>query len=180
MPELPENLARHIELLLPQTQTIRQLQLEIDSAVSARFAHTGSNNTINISQSDRQRALTTTSHNNNEIINLRTRINLQDAVDRAELELSETIRTMTAALHRSYADLEGLLAQEAILKTELYQAQTILNMAITNFDMGRVTALDVQQARLGVFRIEQDIESIRNSIWLLAFNLENPSLLFGH
>ena len=113
----------------------------------------------------------------NDILTSRNRIALQDAVDLAVLRKEQAVRTMEAAMFRGYLDLEGLFGLEAILRLNLSQARTALGVVQSNVQLGYVTHLDVEAARLVILRIEQDIELVLNNIWILAFMLENPSLL---
>ena len=168
----------------PQERSIlvtRRLQIEIDSARGERWAYTGNNNDIRISDADRRSAMNNVGVSgdtvNREIMNLRHRIALQDAVDHAVMAREQAVRTMEAAMQRGFADLEGLFALEASLMRDLTQAQSTLNVTTTNFQLGHATQLDAHAARLNITRIEQDIEILLSNIWVLAFMLENPSLL---
>jgi len=62
------------------------------------------------------------------------------------------------------------------MNLELTQAQSRLEVALHNLDLGRITYHEVEQARFAIFVVEQRIESVHNEKWLLAFLLENPSL----
>ena len=173
--ELPQNIEAYIYSVVANSLTIRQSQLQLESVLGERWIYTGNNQDIRISIHDRQRLRT--SNNNPDIIRIRNRVALQDAVERAEQGHEQAIRTLEAAINRGFTDLEGLLDLEAALERELTQAQTALDVAITSFDLGRATRLDIEAARLAIFQVEQDIEKLRNSMWILTFILENPDLL---
>jgi hypothetical protein len=176
LPEIPENLDRHIAQIVPQTHAIRQLQLDLDSAIGARYAYTRNTGNITITAQDRNRAINYAG-NSREITTLRQRIALQDAVDRATLALNQATRTMTATIHRAYLSLEALTAQEAILQTELHQAQATLKATTINYELGYITWLELEEANLAIQRIEQSIQKTLNQKWALAFMLKNPTLL---
>ena len=177
LPQIPQNPAARIMETVSQSPTIKQLQIDVDSAMGARRAYTGNDRNINISENDRQRAIGSAANDNNNIAAIRNRIALQDAVERAELELAQTLRTMEASLHRAYTDFEGLVAQAATLRRELTQAQAVLDAATTSFELGRVARMEVDMAQLTILRVEQDLERVLNQKWVLGFTLENPGLL---
>jgi len=177
LPHIPQNPAGRIAEVALQSLTIRALQIDVDSAMGARRAYTGNDRDINISANDRQRAVNNVATDNNNIAAIRNRIGLQDAVERAELGLEQAMRTMEANLHRAYANFEGLAAHETTLRRELAQAQAVLEAATVSFELGHITRLDVDEVQLAILLIEQDIERILNQKWVLAFMLENPSLL---
>lgn len=177
LPQIPQNPEGYITEKILQSPAIRQLQIDIDSAKGARRVYTGNDHDINISEADRQRAVNNVADNNSNIAAIRNRIALQDAVERAELSLEQAIRAMEAKFYLAYTDFEGLEAQEAALHRELTQVQAALEVAAASFELGRVTRIEVDEARLSVLLIEHDIERILNQKWILAFLLENPSLL---
>jgi outer membrane protein TolC len=84
---------------------------------------------------------------------------------------------MEAAMRRAYNDLTNLQTQRESQLLEVARAQQALEVAQTNLALGRITRHDVTQAELAVFVAEQAIESTLNQQWLLAFRLQNPSLL---
>jgi len=176
IPETPEITNRHIERQVTSTQTIRQLQIAIDSAKAERRAYTGNDRDIFISASDRRRALEPAGNNAN-IRNLRERIALQDAVDRAVQERNMAMRTMEFTIRQAYRDLDALSSQLDAQHRNLSQAKASLRTAYANYSVGRITQLDLEQARIAVTTAEQGIERIYNQKWLLAFTLANPILL---
>lgn len=176
IPETPEITNRHIERQIADTQTIRQLQFAVDSAKAERRAYTGNDRDIFISASDRRRALEPAGNDTN-IRSIRERIALQDAVDRAIQERNTAIRTMEFTIRQAYRDLDALSSQLDAQHRNLSQAQTSFNTAYANYSVGRITLLELEQARIAVTTAEQGIERIYNQKWLLAFTLANPILL---
>ncbi|MCL2377440.1 MAG: hypothetical protein FWC76_08630, partial [Defluviitaleaceae bacterium] len=173
----PSNVEQHIAREVPQSINIRQLELDVASAIGARRVYTNSNAEINITDNDRHRALTTAAASHNTIASLRNRIALQDTVDRARTGLEQAERNMSAAIHRAHTNYTGLVAQEASLQRDLTQAQAALEAVVINFELGYATQLEVDRANLAILAIQQDIERVLNDMWIQAFILENPSLL---
>jgi outer membrane protein TolC len=174
--EIPSFADWNITAAIGQDPSIRLVQMELDRAMSERWVYTGNDRDIRITENERRTGMNITGANtSNNQTNLRNRIALQDAVERAVLGREQAIRTMEATLRRGFTDLEGLVAYEAALGIGLSQAQTILEMAIFNFDVGYTTRLDIYAAELLIYRIEQDIKMVINQKWILSFLLQNPS-----
>jgi hypothetical protein len=173
----------NISAIIAQAPSIRYAQMEFDRALGARWAYTGNQQNIRITENERRRALNVTGTGNNieyrdntdSIFNLRNRIALQDAVDRAVIGREQAMRSMEATIYRGLADLDELFDMETSLQRDLTQAQSALTIATANFDLGRITQLDVDAARLAVSAIEQRIDAVCNSVWILVFMLENPT-----
>jgi len=174
--EIPQDLTPYIDKIILESITIRQSQLELDTAVGERWIYTGNNNDIRISESDRRRARTSI-YNDPDITRIRNRIALQDNVERVILGHEQTMRTVEAAIYRGFADMEGLLALEAAHGRDLSQAHASLDIVIFNYRLGYYTWLDVAEAHLAVLQAEHNIEGIHNRMWVLSFMLDNPSLL---
>jgi hypothetical protein len=178
IPEIPEDLDAHIAQLIQAAPSIRQLQFDIDYARAQRRANTGNDENIRITAAMRTRAHGPNSDSEDEdTIELRERIALQEAVERAVTAREQAMRAMDSAIRQAYSDFNALILQEAAQIRTLEQAEAALAAAEANFAAGRITAFDVEQARLAVSVAEQGIESILNRMWTLAFSLENPSLL---
>ena len=186
LPSIPQNLDQHIYQLVSDAPSIRQRTLDIDEARANRRAYTGNDRDIRITDTERRRAQNTLTNrdrnaqdirNDEEILRARNRVNLQDSVDRAITNRDQAKRQMDAALRRAYAELEALFDQVEGKERDMAQAKSALSAARANFTAGRITRFDVQQAELAVTGVERDIERIYNQQWLLAFQLENPSLL---
>ena len=181
----PTNLDSHIENLIANNPTIKQAQFDIDRAKAARRAYTGNDREIRVTDVVRRRAQNAINptrnsedeHRNEQIRIARNRVNLQDAVDRAILGKEQLKRNMEAALRRGYSDLEALFIQEESIARDLEQAELALTIAEANFAAGRITRFDVEQAILNVATVQQSKESVYNQMWILSFQLANPSLL---
>ncbi|MCL2236133.1 MAG: TolC family protein [Defluviitaleaceae bacterium] len=190
MPELPEDMDAHITSLVENAPTIQQLQLTVDGAIAGRREYMDDLDTSSahgsvrtdrygnfiISEADRRRAVNSPI-GDEDIEMLRNRIALQDAVNRAETELARAKRTLEFEIRQAYRELEALQVQMDAQNRSLAQAQTSLTTAIANYNVGRGTQFEIEQARLGVTSAEQALESTYNQKWLLAFTLENPVLL---
>ena len=151
LPEIPEDLDEHIAEIIPTTPPIRRLQMIVNTEYEALRAYRGF---------DRD-----------------TREELREAYQRATQNRDAAMRTMEAAMRRAYNDLTNLQTQRESQLLEVVRAQQALEVAQTNLALGRITRHDVTQAELAVFVAEQAIESTLNQQWLLAFRLQNPSLL---
>jgi hypothetical protein len=188
--ELPEDFEEHIKTILPELHSIKMSQFELDRALDARWVYTGHQNAINVSIQDRQRALdpnrvrrnrdlwsTEPTSEDEEIDKIRNRIALQEAVERATASHQQTLRTAEATLLKGFSDYVNLLAKHESLLLDIELAQDELEIAITNFDLGRVTKFEIAQAEMNLFRLESELEGVLTQKWLLAFKLENPALL---
>jgi outer membrane protein TolC len=151
LPEIPEDLDAHINEIIPQTPSIRLLQMDVDREYEAMRAYRGT---------DRE-----------------TRAALREAYERATQRRNQSMLTMEAALRRAYNDLLNLQTQKESQLLQVYRAQQALETAETNLALGRVTRHEITQAQLAIFQAEQAIESTLNQKWTLAFRLQNPTLL---
>ena len=104
---------------------------------------------------------------------------MQDNVERAIQGRDSAMRSLEAAVNRGLADIQDLLATAASLQRELTSAQSALDVAISNFDIGHAMQLDVDAANLAVFQIEQGIDSIHGQLWILSLLLTTPSMLMN-
>ena len=151
LPEIPEDLDAHIAEIIPTTPPIRRLQMIVDTEYEAMRAYRGF---------DRD-----------------TRAALRETYERATQNRDAAMRTMEAAMRRAYNDLANLQTQKETQLLEVTRAEQALEVAQTNLRFGRITRHEVTQAEVAVFHAEQAIQSTLNQKWLLAFRLENPSLL---
>lgn len=186
--EPPEDLDEHITNMINETHTVRSLRLELERAIDARWVYTGSRASDHFSVDDRHRA-----HNPNrrthdlwdleqttedeEIESLRTRIALQEAVERAETNLNQTIRQMETNIRRAYRDLDALVVQYETVQINHVRALEDLDVVKTNLGLGLVTQFEVEQALLAANVLERTQEEIMYQKWALSFRLENPTLL---
>ncbi|MCL1877469.1 MAG: TolC family protein [Defluviitaleaceae bacterium] len=189
LPEFPEDLEEHIEEMLDETHAVRMSQFDIDRAREARWVYTGHNREIRVSDGERRRAFDTTrvrsdnlwrtylTEAEQEIMAIRNRVALQEAVERAESSHDQTVRTTQAAILRGYTEFEGLIARYEALYADADHAAAEIESAVTGYELGQTTSFDIEQARMELLRIELEKESVRNQKWILMFRLENPSLL---
>jgi len=173
---VPDDLESHMERLIRNAPSIRQLQIAIDSAVAERNAYVGNNRNIRITESDRRRAMKP-AVNNDQIRSLRNRINLQDAVDRANLAKIQGMRTMEVALRQAFREQNSLFSRLAAQHLNLDHAKSSLASARVSLETGRITQFELEQAQLAVLVAEHVIDSLYLQKWHLAFTLENPVLL---
>ncbi|MCL2386182.1 MAG: TolC family protein, partial [Defluviitaleaceae bacterium] len=177
IPEMPEDLEAHITAILPTTHAVRLSQLDIDRAIDARWAYTGTRGNLSITAHDRQRALNTNRrHNHNiwrtyltdedeEIESIRTRIRLQESVERAQISHEQTIRSTEASLLRGYTELQTLQSQYEALQVEYARAHELLETVQKNYALGLVTQFEIEQTRVAILRAELDKEGLRNQKW---------------
>ncbi|MCL2356867.1 MAG: hypothetical protein FWC70_06895 [Defluviitaleaceae bacterium] len=189
LPEMPEDLEAHIQSMVGGTHAVRMSQFDLDRARGARWVYTGNHRDITISANDRARAHDPNfrsdrdiwrlelTRDEEQVLEIRDRIMLQESAERAAVSHEQTIRATEATILRGYRELETLIAQYENLHSDTYHAMLDLNAALTGYALGQVTALEVEQARMGLFQIESQKESILNQKWVLAFRLENPVLL---
>jgi len=174
LPEIPENIARHITQTATSTQIVRQLQLQVETARYARrtFDETRDRER-RANQSAGRAGESETVRRNND----RTRDALQESYNLAVATLAQATQSLQTAMHNAYNDVDRLHTQKEIQAIELSTAITLFETVLTNFELGRATAHEVEQARLNVFISEQAMETTLNQKWLLTFMLENPVLL---
>ena len=176
VPEIPEDLENHIEELVRDSASIRQLYNAKLSARAERRAFTGHNRDITISESDRRRAMEA-AVNDERVRDIRTRIALQEAVERSESAYDQAVRQMEFALRQAFNELAALNSQLETAYLELALADSTLNVSLASLSIGRITQSEASQAELAVASALQNIESIYNQLWILAFGLRNPELL---
>ena len=167
-PEIPEDLDAHITALVLQTPPIRQYLLAIEGARANLRLHITRANRIadsrTLSEDERGQER-------------EARTALQEVYNRAIAERNQAIATMEAAMRRAYNEFENLVAQQLSNYLELAHTQALLETALTNLELGRITQFQAEQAGMAVLRAEQSIERTINQKWMLAFRLEHPSLL---
>ena len=176
VPEMPEDLNAHIEELIRQSPSILQLHNASLSARAERRAFTGHNRDITISESDRRRAMEA-AVNNERVIDIRTRIALQEAVERSDIAYDQAVRSMEFALRQAFNELAALNLQLETAYRELALAESTLNISLASLSVGRITQFEADQAELAVASARQNIESIYSQLWILAFGLRNPEVL---
>ena len=129
LPQFPADLDRHIQTLVQQSPTIQSLQIELNRALDERWVYTGNTRDITISNRDRQRAWEPTSpaegparEPSEEILQLRYRLSLQEAVERATIELDQATHNLEATIRRGFSDFNNLQTQADALYTQLNTA----------------------------------------------------------
>jgi len=186
--EIPEDIEAHIAEIIPNLQSVRNLEIALERAKDARWVYTGSHHDVRISEADRRRAhnpnrvtadlwRTTPTREDEDLISIRTRISLQEAVEQARANLADGIRQAETNILQAYTDLDALHARYAALHLDYDRANVNLAAALTNFDLGLITLFEVEQARLAALTTLLEKDGIRNQKWLLSFQLENPDLL---
>jgi len=174
LPEIPDNITRHITQTATTTQIVRQLRLQVETARYARRTFDENRERERRANQNAGRpGETETVRRNND----RTRDALLESYNLATTTLAQATQSLQAAMHNAYNELERLHTQKEIQTIALSTATTLLETALTNFELGRATAHEVEQARLNVFIAEQAMETTLNQKWLLAFLLEHPVLL---
>jgi len=151
LPEISEDLAAHINEIIPTTPTIRLIQMDVDREYAAMRAYRGSNR--------------------------EKRDALRETYENAIQRRNQAKLTMEANLRRAYNELSNLINQKEAHLLELYRTKQTLEVAETNLGLGRITRHEVAQAQQAMSRAKQTIESTLNQMWTLAFRLDNPSLL---
>ena len=158
LPEIPDNLQHHISTIAPNTPASRQIHINVLRRRDDITQHV-----------DQCRY---TSRRNCE-----TYIALRTAHERVRLDHAIAIRQTETALRTAYSSLEQLFNREAAALVNLDQAVTRLETAHTNFELGRVTRLDVDRAYFDVLSAAMDVERVLYEQWLLGLLLRYPGLL---
>ena len=189
LPEMPEDLDEHTQEVMAEIHAVRQAGYEVVSAEDARWVLTGERRDINVTDANRRRVFdadrdrgrnlwrTYQTTDEEEIEELRERIVAQEAVERARTAETQTIRAAEAAITRAYTELHNLATQQETLLADLARAKADYEIIQTNLELGLITRFDAEQARMAIFRIEQDLERLEIQKWMQAFRWENPSLL---
>ena len=97
------------------------------------------------------------------------------ALLREAYEHAET--TMEVTMRLRFSELESLISRAEALYLELTQAETRLQVALRNLELGRITQHEVNQALFSIYVIEQDVEAVLKQKWRLTFLIDNPSIL---
>jgi len=161
LPEIPENLTEYIETLVMQAPTIRQIQFDVYRHREALTRHITSyreRNTRPRRDCDECEAL-------------------QNAYEQIVLERDIAIRNMETTLRTAYSNLEQLLNQEISARQNLARAEDSLQTVKTNFELGRTTQFEIDNAQFLIFSAQQAVERILYQQWAMVIALENPVLL---
>ena len=158
MPDISVNIARHIERLVRDAPTIRQLQIDFDR------------HRLNLSRHEDD--CFAWPREDCDICTL-----LRDTYARARLIRDIETRAMETSLRMAFNQLETLRTQEAAARLSLEQAQKNYETVKTNLELGRVTLFEVNNAAYAVASAERNIEVIMFRQWVLWLSLANPVLL---
>jgi len=160
LPEIPEDLAYYITQKVLQTPTARRMQITVN-----RYQEELAWHQYNCIYSRRRR---------NECETCET---LTESHKRAVIDRDLEIRRMEVALRITYNRLEQLQTGEMAARLALELGLYNLEMVKTNYDLGRVTQLDVDRAAMSLAVLEQTIERNLYQQWLLKITINNPELL---
>jgi len=175
LPQLPANISRHISQTVAASHTVRSLELNVESARYAlRNFNEARDREIERNQNDGRRDETDRVRTEND----RTRDALQEAYNMAIASRNQAAQALESAMLHGHNELARLQTRIEVQTTALAIAETGLQTTQTNFELGRATRHELEQAQFSVFAVQQAIEATLNQKWLLAFALDNPSLLF--
>ncbi|MCL1862395.1 MAG: TolC family protein [Defluviitaleaceae bacterium] len=180
--EIPEDLDVHVDELVASAFSVRQAQLNLNSAIEARNNYTGHGRDIRITDRERRDAqqainAATVTDDGEEILELRNRITLQDTVENARTALAQEKRTVENNIRLAFAELDALFSQSEAQQRNLDDTLDALEVVTVRYSAGHATLFDVYEAELAVARAEQGVESILNQKWLLSFQLQHTFLL---
>jgi hypothetical protein len=108
---------------------------------------------------------------------LRARDNARTAENAAVRDLNDAKLNMEAAIYAHVNTTRQLALRQESLKADLERTMEQLKIVETNFNMGRVTVLDLEKVNLGVLKLEQDLEKNVNTLWMQYFRFWHPYLL---
>jgi|GEM_PF-5908009 len=165
--------AQTIAELTARSMVMFDAQTQVVVARENRWVYTGNQRDIRITEAERRRVRMATNETA-EISRLRARITLQDDVQRAEENLTQTIRNLETAIMRQFSEQEGLIRAMTALEDEWAQAYTEYEQVMIRRGLGTASILDVEAIRFIKFQLEQEINIIQNKIWLLHFVLQHP------
>jgi len=151
--DLPEDLERYISAAVPQAPSIRQLQINIDRRRDERELYSATHG-----DDARQETLTA----------------LTGAHNRAVRERDNAVCAMEAAIRASYNGIIQLRAQKDAAVSELERAMHEWETAQRQFQLGRVTQFEVDNARFVILSRELALQNITYQLWLAEFSLFNP------
>lgn len=83
------------------------------------------------------------------------------------------------AIRNAYVQLQQTEAKYRQANVDLTQAEADLKAAEVNFEMGNITQLALDQAKLGVEEKEMNIKNLERAYDMQVFTFQNPSLISG-
>ena len=106
-----------------------------------------------------------------------THIKMDNELKSAQRALKDGQDSMEKNIRNAYNQLKQLEENDKSLKVSLEQAIRDYNTVVTSYETGRATIYQVNQARLGVLKAEQAIESNSLNYDMLSFSFERPYLI---
>jgi len=145
LPRNPEELNTHINNLVKNNHTIKRLQEAADEAEEVRDDYKGSDKDITKA--------------------------LDDALERAILNLDQVKAELEAELRQQYNNLNTLIAQMQNQENELKHHKQALEAAQINFELGRISNSALEQFHFAVVRGEVGLELVTWEVWGLIYSL---------
>ena len=100
-----------------------------------------------------------------------------DAVNSADRTWGDTVKNLKTAIANAYNSIGQLESNRTALEAALADAKTTYATAQTNYQVGNITKLQLEQAELAVKSAENDLLSNASSHDLLVFQFEHPYML---
>lgn len=94
----------------------------------------------------------------------------------AERDLSDSKLDLEKTIRSLFNNLKQLEGKQKTLELDLEKAINNYNNAVTSYEAGNAIMYQIEQARLGILKVEVDIQKNRISYDMLKFNLEKPYL----
>lgn len=100
-----------------------------------------------------------------------------NAVNSADRTWGDTVKNLKTAIANAYNSIGQLESNRTALEAALADAKTTYATAQTNYQVGNITKLQLEQAELAVKSAENDLLSNASSHDLLVFQFEHPYML---
>lgn len=100
-----------------------------------------------------------------------------NAVNSADRTWGDTVKNLKTAISNAYNSIDQLESNRTALEAALADAKTTYATAQTNYQVGNITKLQLEQAELAVKSAENDLLSNASSHDLLVFQFEHPYML---
>lgn len=100
-----------------------------------------------------------------------------NAVNSADRTWGDTVKNLKTAISNAYNSIGQLESNRTALEAALADAKTTYATAQTNYQVGNITKLQLEQAELAVKSAENDLISNASSHDLLVFQFEHPYML---
>ena len=100
-----------------------------------------------------------------------------NAVNSADRTWGDTVKNLKTAISNAYNSIGQLESNRTALEAALADAKTTYATAQTNYQVGNITKLQLEQAELAVKSAENDLLSNASSHDLLVFQFEHPYML---